>query len=89
MAEFATEIPMVFFSITAGRGRLGFRRANCYNRGFTPSGRHSIHEPGGEMKIETPGQFFNTEQIEELVLAIATANLTNRFNEGMKTPVDV
>jgi uncharacterized peroxidase-related enzyme len=35
------------------------------------------------------GQFFNIEQIEELVLAVATANLTNRFNEGMKTPVDV
>lgn len=34
-------------------------------------------------------KFFNAEQIEELVLAVATANLTNRFNEGMKTPVDV
>ena len=39
--------------------------------------------------LETLGKFFNVEQIEELVLAIATANLTNRFNEGMKTPVDV
>jgi alkylhydroperoxidase family enzyme len=39
--------------------------------------------------LETLGKFFNTEQIEELVLIIATANLTNRFNEGMKTPVDV
>jgi len=39
--------------------------------------------------LETLGKFFNTEQIEELVLTIATANLTNRFNEGMKTPVDV
>ena len=39
--------------------------------------------------IDTLGKFFNVEQIEELVLAVATANLTNRFNEGMKTPVDV
>lgn len=39
--------------------------------------------------LESLGKFFNTEQIEELVLAVATANLTNRFNEGMKTPVDV
>jgi uncharacterized peroxidase-related enzyme len=39
--------------------------------------------------LETLGRFFNIEQIEELVLAVATANLTNRFNEGMKTPVDV
>jgi alkylhydroperoxidase family enzyme len=39
--------------------------------------------------LETLGKFFNIEQIEELVLAIATANLTHRFNEGMKTPVDV
>lgn len=39
--------------------------------------------------LETLGKFFNIEQIEELVLAVATANLTNRFNEGMKTPVDV
>ncbi len=39
--------------------------------------------------LDALGKFFNTEQIEELVLAVATANLTNRFNEGMKTPVDV
>jgi uncharacterized peroxidase-related enzyme len=39
--------------------------------------------------LETLGKFFNIEQIEELVLTIATANLTNRFNEGMKVPVDV
>jgi len=38
--------------------------------------------------LETLGKSFSVEQIEELVLAIATANLTNRFNEGMKTPVD-
>lgn len=39
--------------------------------------------------LDNLGKFFTTEQIEELVLAVATANLTNRFNEGMKTPVDV
>jgi alkylhydroperoxidase family enzyme len=96
----------------AEKAHLGFHPVNCYNGCFTPSGHHSIHEPGGEMKdelaaiqfavqltawpaaiqptdLETLGKFFNVEQIEELVLAIATANLTNRFNEGMKTPVDV
>ncbi|MFZ0960451.1 MAG: hypothetical protein WAO35_06060 [Terriglobia bacterium] len=35
------------------------------------------------------GWFFNIEQIEDLVLAISAPNLTNRFNESMKTPVDV
>ena len=39
--------------------------------------------------LEGLGNFFNIEQIEELVLAVSVANLTNRFNEGMKTPVDV
>jgi uncharacterized peroxidase-related enzyme len=39
--------------------------------------------------LDILGKYFNVEQIEELVLIVATANLTNRFNEGMKTPVDV
>jgi alkylhydroperoxidase family enzyme len=39
--------------------------------------------------VDALGKFFSVEQIAELVLTIATANLTNRFNEGMKTPVDV
>jgi alkylhydroperoxidase family enzyme len=39
--------------------------------------------------LDVLGQHFNVEQIAELVLTVATANLTNRFNEGMKTPVDV
>jgi uncharacterized peroxidase-related enzyme len=39
--------------------------------------------------LDTLGKFFSAEQIAELVLAVATANLTNRINEGMKTPVDV
>ena len=34
------------------------------------------------------GTHFSAEQIVELVLTISTANLTNRFNEGMQTPVD-
>jgi alkylhydroperoxidase family enzyme len=28
-------------------------------------------------------------QIVELILTVATANFTNRFNEGAKTPIDV
>ncbi len=39
--------------------------------------------------LDSLGKHFNAEQIAELVLTIGTANLTNRFNEGMKTPVDV
>jgi alkylhydroperoxidase family enzyme len=39
--------------------------------------------------IDGLGKYFNAEQIAELVLTIGTANLTNRFNEGLKTPVDV
>jgi len=39
--------------------------------------------------LDALGKFFSVEQIEELVLAVATANLTNRFNEGMKIAVDV
>ena len=39
--------------------------------------------------LDALGKYFNAEQIAELVLTIGTANLTNRINEGMKTPVDV
>ena len=39
--------------------------------------------------LDALGEYFNAEQIAELVLTSATANLTNRINEGMKTPVDV
>lgn len=35
------------------------------------------------------GKFYNAEQIAELVLTVATANLTNRVNDGLRTPVDV
>ncbi len=39
--------------------------------------------------IDGLAKHFSVEQIAELVLTVGTANLTNRFNEGMKTPVDV
>ncbi len=39
--------------------------------------------------LDSLGKHFSVEQIAELVLTVATANLTNRFNEGMRTPVDV
>jgi len=39
--------------------------------------------------LDALGKYFNAEQIAELVFTVGTANLTNRFNEGMKTPVDV
>jgi len=39
--------------------------------------------------LDALGKYFNAEQIAELVFTIGTANLTNRINEGMKTPVDV
>lgn len=39
--------------------------------------------------VDALGKYFSVEQVAELVLTVATANLTNRFNEGMKTPVDV
>ncbi len=39
--------------------------------------------------LDVLGKHFSAEQITELVLTIGTANLTNRFNEGMRTPVDV
>ncbi len=39
--------------------------------------------------LDALGKHFKTGQIAELVLTVGTANLTNRFNEGMRTPVDV
>ncbi len=39
--------------------------------------------------LDALGKYFNAEQITELVLIVGTANLTNRFNEGLRTPVDV
>jgi alkylhydroperoxidase family enzyme len=34
------------------------------------------------------GRYFTAEQITDLMLSVATAIFTNRFNEGMRTPVD-
>jgi len=41
-----------------------------------------------ESDLSELSRHFTAEQITDLVLTIATANLTNRFNEGMRTPVD-
>ena len=65
---------------------------------FTPDQQAAIHfserltgYPGGvdEHDLDALGKHFDQEQIVELVATIATANLTNRINEGVKTPVDV
>jgi alkylhydroperoxidase family enzyme len=40
-------------------------------------------EPGD---LDALGAFFSPEQIVELVATIATANWTNRINEGLQTP---
>ena len=47
--------------------------------------------PGGidEQDLEVLGKHFDKEQIVELVVTVATANFTNRINEGLKVPVDV
>ena len=62
----------------------------------------SEHRPGSEIyladvaevsrdeeDVEALGKHFDKEQIVELAAAIATANFTNRINEGLKVPVDV
>jgi alkylhydroperoxidase family enzyme len=38
--------------------------------------------------IEALAAHFSEEQVVELVLAVATANLTNRINDGFRTPLD-
>ena len=47
--------------------------------------------PGGvqQADLDDLGKYFNAEQIVELVLVVATANLTNRVNDGLRTPIDV
>ena len=37
--------------------------------------------------LDALGSSFNEEQVVELVLAIATANWTNRVNDGLQTPL--
>lgn len=39
--------------------------------------------------LDEIGKFFSAEQIVELVMIVATANLTNRVNDGLRTPIDV
>lgn len=36
--------------------------------------------------LDALGEHFNEEQVVELVLVIATANWTNRVNDGLLTP---
>ncbi len=38
--------------------------------------------------VERLAAHFSTEQIVELVMTIATANLTNRLNDGLQTPLE-
>lgn len=65
---------------------------------FKPEQQAAIHfaekltgYTGGidEQDVEALGKYFDKEQIVELVATVATANFTNRINEGLKTPVDV
>ena len=37
--------------------------------------------------LDALGEHFSEEQIVELVLVVATANWTNRVNDGLQTPV--
>ena len=37
--------------------------------------------------LDALGQHFNQEQVIELALTIATANWTNRVNEGLQVPL--
>lgn len=39
--------------------------------------------------LDELGKYFNAEQIVELTMIVGTANLTNRFNDGLQVPVDV
>ena len=40
-----------------------------------------------DVDLDALGEQFDEEQIVELVLAIATANWTNRVNDGLRTPL--
>jgi len=42
-----------------------------------------------ESDVEVLATCFGAEQILELVLVIGMVNLTNRFHEGLRTPIDV
>jgi uncharacterized peroxidase-related enzyme len=42
-----------------------------------------------QQDLDELGKYFNAEQIVELTMIVGTANLTNRFNDGLQVPVDV
>lgn len=42
-----------------------------------------------QQDLDELGKYFNAEQIVELTMTVGTANLTNRFNDGLQVPVDV
>jgi alkylhydroperoxidase family enzyme len=42
-----------------------------------------------QQDLDELAEHFNAEQIVELVLTVGTANLTNRFNDGLRVPIDV
>lgn len=50
---------------------------------------HLTSFPGNidEEDLDMLSQHFNEDQIVELVFAIATANWTNRVNDGLRTPL--
>jgi alkylhydroperoxidase family enzyme len=37
--------------------------------------------------LDALGEHFNQEQVIELTMAIATANWTNRINDGLQVPM--
>ena len=45
--------------------------------------------PGGveQRDLDEPGAHLTPQEVLELVVAIATANWTNRFNDGLQTPL--
>ena len=53
--------------------------------------RRVTAHPAGiqQADLDELGKHFNAEQIVELVLIVATANLTNRVNDALRTPIDV
>lgn len=50
---------------------------------------HLTSFPGNidDVDLDALGELLDEEQIIELVFAIATANWTNRVNDGLRTPL--
>jgi alkylhydroperoxidase family enzyme len=40
-----------------------------------------------DVDLNALGRHFSTDQVVELVATIATANWTNRMNDGLRTPI--